>query len=70
MTTNIDHAAEVVRLRKAVEALRDYCWDNAEAAAWLSRGSTDSLGPVFIDLANALTDILNGENNEGSHESR
>lgn len=56
--------AEVIRLLKAVEAVRDYCRDNAEAAAWLANGSPDSLEPVFSELADTLTRILNGENNE------
>lgn len=56
--------AEVIRLRKAMEAVRDDCRRNAEAAAWLAQGSTDSLEPVFSELADALTRILEGETND------
>lgn len=53
--------AEVIRLRKAIEAVRDDYQRNAEADRLLPKFSTVPLVPVFNDLADTLTRILEGE---------
>lgn len=55
--------AEVIRLRREIEAVRDDYQRNAEADNLLSQFNTVPLIPVFNDLANALTHILEGDNN-------
>ena len=56
--------AEVIRLRKAIEAMRDEYRRNAYLDSWLSQFSTVPLIPVFNDLADALARILEGDNDE------
>ena len=70
MTRNIDLAAhapeavaEVIRLRKAVEAVRDDYQRSAEADS-LGHFNTVPLIPVFNDLADVLTRILEGDTDE------
>ena len=71
MTRNIDLAAhapeavaEVIRLRKAVEAVRDDYQRSAEVDRLLSQFSVAPLEPVFNDLVDALTRILEGDADE------
>lgn len=56
--------AEVIRLRKAIEAVRDDYQRSAEVDSLLSQFSTVPLVPVFNDLADVLTRILEGDNHE------
>ena len=53
--------AEVIRLRKAIEAMRDEYRRNAYLDSWLSQFSIAPLEPVFNEMADALTRILEGE---------
>ena len=56
--------SEVIRLRREIEAVRDDYQRSAEVDSLLSQFSTVPLIPVFNDLADTLTHILEGETNE------
>ena len=56
--------AEVVRLRREIEAVRDDYQRSAEIDSLLSQFSVAPLEPVFNDLVDALTRILEGEADE------
>ena len=56
--------AEVIRLRREIEAVRDDYQRSAEVDRLLSQFSVAPLEPVFNDLVDALTRILEGDADE------
>ena len=56
--------AEVVRLRREIEAVRDDYQRSADVDRLLSQFSIAPMEPVFDDLVDALTRILEGNTDE------
>lgn len=56
--------AEVIRLRREIEAVRDDYQRNADVDRLLSQFSIAPMAPVFDDLVDALTRILEGDTDE------